>query len=101
MNNEKGFTLIEMLIVLMIISTLLLITIPHISTNNSVVQKKGCEAFIKLVETQAHTYEIENGDFPSSITILMDEGYLESETCPNGDTLTLEPNGLVKLASEE
>ncbi|MYL33491.1 prepilin-type N-terminal cleavage/methylation domain-containing protein [Pontibacillus yanchengensis] len=101
MKNEKGFTLIEMLIVLMIISTLLLITIPHISTNNSVVQNKGCEAFIKLVETQAHTYEMDKGEFPESINVLMSDGYLESETCPNGDELIMEANGLVKRKSEE
>ncbi|MEH6949160.1 competence type IV pilus major pilin ComGC, partial [Bacillus sp. JJ634] len=46
LRNEKGFTLIEMLIVLLIISVLLIITIPNITKHQSTVQTKGCEAFV-------------------------------------------------------
>lgn len=45
--NERGFTLIEMLIVLLVISILLIITIPNITKNQSTIQSKGCEAFVK------------------------------------------------------
>ena len=38
-NEQNAFTLIEMMIVLMIISTLLLITIPNVTKNNSSVKK--------------------------------------------------------------
>ncbi|WP_152908487.1 prepilin-type N-terminal cleavage/methylation domain-containing protein, partial [Geobacillus stearothermophilus] len=44
--NQKGFTLIEMLIVLMVISVLLLIAIPNIAKHNSMINEKGCEAFL-------------------------------------------------------
>jgi competence protein ComGC len=47
MKNEKGFTLIEMMIVMMIISILLIITIPNIAKHNSNINTKGCEAFVK------------------------------------------------------
>ncbi len=46
--NEKGFTLIEMLVVLMVISILLIITVPNITKNQSSIQEKGCEAFVKM-----------------------------------------------------
>lgn len=46
--NERGFTLIEMLIVLLVISILLIITIPNITKNQSTIQSKGCEAFVKI-----------------------------------------------------
>ncbi len=46
--NERGFTLIEMLIVLLVISILLIITIPNITKNQSTIQSKGCEAFVKM-----------------------------------------------------
>ncbi|MFF2854521.1 prepilin-type N-terminal cleavage/methylation domain-containing protein, partial [Peribacillus sp. NPDC058002] len=39
--NERGFTLIEMLIVLLVISILLIITIPNITKNQSTIQSKG------------------------------------------------------------
>ncbi len=47
MKNEKGFTLIEMMIVLLIISVLLIITIPNIGRHNATVNEKGCEAYVE------------------------------------------------------
>ncbi len=49
MNNEKGFTLIEMLIVLLVISVLLLITIPNVAKHNTNIQSKGCEGLVNIV----------------------------------------------------
>ncbi|MFC0522630.1 competence type IV pilus major pilin ComGC [Pontibacillus salicampi] len=99
--NNKGFTLIEMLIVLMIISTLLLVMIPHISKNNGVVQSKGCEAFIKLAESQAFSYKMENGTFPTSMETLATEGYLQSSTCPGGESLLIGTDGTVTVQTSE
>ena len=48
--NERGFTLIEMMIVMLVISVLLIITVPSIVKNQEAVNKKGCEAYIKMVE---------------------------------------------------
>ena len=59
MVKEKGFTLIEMLIVLMVISVLLLIMIPNITKHNSMINDKGCQAFVKTVQAQVKAYEIE------------------------------------------
>lgn len=46
--NQKGFTLIEMLIVLLIISVLILITVPNLTKHNDTVDEKGCEHIKKL-----------------------------------------------------
>lgn len=50
MNNEKGFTLIEMMVVMLIISVILIITIPNIAKHNSNINTKGCEAYVKMVQ---------------------------------------------------
>lgn len=89
MKNQKGFTLIEMMIVLMIISTLLLITIPNVTKNNSVVKEKGCDALVKLIEAQVQAYEIEKGTAPSNLEALKSEGYIETYTCPGGGVITM------------
>lgn len=105
MLNEKGFTLIEMLIVLFIISVLLLVTIPNITKSNEAVEDKGCEALVELVETQMELYKIndENGKYPESITELTTEGYLESHqtTCPNGDAITIEGTKVIAGGNTE
>ncbi|WLR49767.1 competence type IV pilus major pilin ComGC [Bacillus tianshenii] len=88
--NSRAFTLIEMLIVLMIISTLLIITIPNITKHNEVVKDKGCEALVKLIEAQVQAYEIENDKRPDDLDTLKTEGYIETTTCPSGNSLNYE-----------
>ncbi|MFG6114354.1 competence type IV pilus major pilin ComGC [Halobacillus sp. MO56] len=93
--NEKGFTLIEMLVVLLIISVLLIITIPNIAENNQMVREKGCEALVKLAEAQVQAYYINEGEMPTLISDLETNGYITQTTCPNGETLTLTSEGKV------
>lgn len=47
--SQKGFTLIEMMIVLLIISVLVLIAIPNVTKHSSTIDQKGCEAFIHTI----------------------------------------------------
>ncbi len=65
--NDKGFTLLEMLIVMLVISILLLITIPNITRHHQAIQAKGCEGLKSMVSTQVMAYELEHdGKTPSS-----------------------------------
>jgi competence protein ComGC len=97
MKNEKGFTLIEMMVVLLIISVLLIVTLPNITKSSGVIDEKGCEAFIELVESQAQLFKIENGSYPTDITALATEEYLgtENTSCPNGETVVINLDGSV------
>lgn len=54
--NEKGFTLIEMLIVLLIISILLLVTIPNVTKHNQSIQTKGCEGLVNMVNSKNRSF---------------------------------------------
>lgn len=58
MKNEKGFTLVEMLVVLLIISILILVTIPNVSKHFASIDEKGCDAyiFINVLENN-HRYK--------------------------------------------
>ncbi len=87
MNNEKGFTLIEMLIVLLIISVLLILTIPNITKNNTMIRDKGCEALVLTADAQVQAYYLDNDSYPASLKELVSEGYLKQDTCPDGNTL--------------
>lgn len=94
--NVRGFTLIEMMIVLMIISALLLIAVPNMSKNNTIAQDKGCEATIDLLQAQVGAYQIEENKFPDSLEVLKNEGYVEIIECPNGTELILSDEGIVE-----
>ncbi|WP_102335813.1 competence type IV pilus major pilin ComGC [Salimicrobium jeotgali] len=86
MKNNAGFTLIEMLVVLLIITVLLIVALPNITENNNTIRTKGCEAFTLTAEAQVESYFMKTGAFPLSLETLEDEGYLKQSTCPNGET---------------
>ncbi len=87
--NKKGFTLLEMLMVMFIITVLLLLTIPNITKHKDAVETTGCESFADVVQTQVEAYELIEGEEPTSISQLYSEGYITSETCSDGTTLSL------------
>lgn len=99
-NNQAGFTLIEMLIVIIIISTLLLIAVPNMSKSNEVVGKKSCEVTIDLLQSQVGAYEIDTGGLPADLNVLITDKYVDSVVCPNGDPLTLTTDGKVQLETD-
>ncbi len=91
--NKKGFTLIEMIFCVSVILVILLLVIPNVTSKNSVVKDKGCEAQIEVVNSQILLYEIENGKLPSSISALTkgSHPYLtqKQRTCPNGKKISI------------
>ncbi len=101
LKNEKGFTLIEMMIVLLVITVLLFIAIPNVAKQSQNINAKGCDAFAHMVQGQVQAYRIDNKKFPDSIETMVTDGYLrEDETkCPGGGDITIDAEGAV-LVSE-
>ncbi|KRL67627.1 competence type IV pilus major pilin ComGC [Companilactobacillus versmoldensis] len=52
MQKRKGFTLIEMVIVMFIISLLLLLIVPNLAQQKQKAEEKSKEAFIEVVQNQ-------------------------------------------------
>lgn len=104
--NQKGFTLIEMMIVLLVISVLLVITVPNVTKNNSSINEKGCEAFVNMVQGQVQAFELdgnksEGGELvPVSVAALKAGGYITQEKCPSGKAITIE-DGKVTVVKED
>ncbi|EOH92835.1 prepilin-type N-terminal cleavage/methylation domain-containing protein [Enterococcus haemoperoxidus ATCC BAA-382] len=76
--NYKGFTLLEMLVVLLIISVLILLFVPNLSKHKEGVDKKGNEAIVKIIETQMDLYVMEKNQTPTLEQLLKDE-YITQE----------------------
>jgi prepilin-type N-terminal cleavage/methylation domain-containing protein len=68
MNKRKGFTLLEMLIVVSIISVLVLLFSPNGFTIIKNSQIKEQQASAKYLETELNSYYLENSIYPDSIT---------------------------------
>ena len=96
MLNNKGFTLIEMLIVLLIISILILVTIPNVTKHFATIDEKGCDAYVAMVQGQVEAYKIDKMKFPT-VSELIAEGYISTEEakCPSGELIIIKEDGLV------
>lgn len=73
-----GFTLLEMLVVLFIISLLLLLFVPQIINQKDSASKKSDAAIAKVVETQIEVFELDHGHKPSKEE-LIDKGYVKEK----------------------
>lgn len=83
---RNGFTILEMMIVMLVIALLLLITLPNIQQKEKIIRAKGCEALLDIVDSQILLYEIDHLKTPGSISDLIGEGYLDEgqNKCPDG-----------------
>ena len=88
---KKGFTVLEMILVLSVIYLIFLITLPNIQQKNKIIQTKGCEALTSVVDSQILLYEVENLVTPDSISDLIEGGYLKEgqNRCPNGSMIEI------------
>lgn len=97
-NKVGAFTLIEMLIVLLIISVLLMLIVPNIIKQQASIHKKGCEAYISVIESQYQVYQLEHVGAKPNLDILFNEQYIKSKTCPDGSHLVIDGEGHVQKA---
>lgn len=98
--KQNGFTLVEMLIVMMIISVLLILIIPNVIKQQGIINATGCDAFQKNVQAQVQSYMLENeGDVPT-IDELETEGFVEFTECPDGEKIIIETDGNVSVNNE-
>lgn len=65
MKKKEGFTLVEMLIVLVIVSVLSLLIIPNITDTKNKIDDEGAYALARVIEVQANLYRIEKGEEPT------------------------------------
>lgn len=91
MKKKNGFTILEMMVVLLIVAILLLITLPNIQQKEKIIRSKGCDALLEIVNSQILLYEIDHDQTPSSIAELIAEGYLKEgqNACPDGSQVRI------------
>lgn len=103
MKNEKGFTLVEMLVVLLIISILILVTIPNVSKHFATIDEKGCDAYILMLQGQVEAYKLNNNEYPASVSDLIEQDYIVEEDlrCPDNTEIIIENGKVIGPANQE
>jgi prepilin-type N-terminal cleavage/methylation domain-containing protein len=68
-HRQEGFTLIELMIVILIIGILVGIAVPVFLAARGNAQAKSCQSNQKNFETSADIFAGETGDYPDALTI--------------------------------
>jgi len=87
----QGFTLVELLVVVLILGALAFIAIPRIGQSSTTAKKNACETNVDLLNSQIELYYANNGNFPDTLAkITGDANYFPdgAPVCPLNDTYT-------------
>lgn len=88
----KGFTLVEIMVVVAVIGLLAAIAIPNFVSSRATAAQHACIANLRQLDSAIQMYQIETGTWPTAFNDL--NAYLRRipTTCPfNGSSYTLNP----------
>jgi general secretion pathway protein G len=70
--NKKGFTLVELMIVVVVIATLVAMVMPRLAGKTDQAKRAAAKADIEAnIASGLDLYEADNGTFPESIDVLL------------------------------
>ena len=89
--NEKGFTLIEIMIVVLIIGILLAIAVPNFIRARETSRAKACCSNLKQIDSAKEQWAMDNkkttGDTPAMTDLVGAALYIKATpVCPSGGT---------------
>ena len=65
--------------------------IPNIAKQTSHIQSTGCDAQVKMVNSQIEAYALKHNRNPSNIDDLVSDGFIKEgqKTCKSGQTISI------------
>lgn len=87
LKREKGFTLIELMVVILIIAILVAIAVPVFNVARTAAYRRTCQANLRTLDGAVNTYNAAEDGWPSGTTALVDGQYIKAApACPVNST---------------
>lgn len=99
--NEKGFTLIELVVVVIILGILALVLVPNVIGRVEEAKKSRNQSDLEAIATAVRLYYIDNGECPENLGDLKDYGIKEGAKDPWKGAYAIEnnKNGTITITS--
>jgi len=73
-NNRRGFTLVELMLVVIIIGTLVAMVMPRLAGRTEQAKRAAAKADIEAnISSALDLYEIDHGSYPENLDILLEK----------------------------
>ena len=89
MFGRKGFTLVEVILVVVIVGILAAIVIPRITYTRAQAQRAACDANVAALNAQIELYHVQepSGNWPAALGDLITADYIDAiPVCPYNTT---------------
>ena len=96
-NNRKGFTLVELLVVVLILATLMAVALPLYLSSVADSSKKTCRANMQSIANAAQAWKVKNraADFSTLTISALTPDLGATPVCPDGGAYSISTSGTV------
>ena len=84
-NNQKGFTLVELMVVVVIVGILTAIAVPRFGNLTQNAERSAVEANLRTIDSAIMMYRSETGAYPENLDVL--ENYLQDVPAGPGNAV--------------
>lgn len=97
--NKKGFTLVELVVVIAILGILAAIAVPRFLGSLDTAEENADQSTLSAVSSAVSLYYMEHGSYPTDTETLVTGGYINTITLNNYDHINIDENGECTLVA--